>query len=90
MRSAVFLILLTGRGKECDLEKVWLFILNEVEGAQLAGAQEPEKILREMCRRYPDARIVLTLLLHFALHPLLPQLRCPEKERRRRSRKWKR
>ena len=49
------------RLKECDLEKVWLFILNEVEGAQLTGMKEPEKILQEMRRRYPGARIVLTL-----------------------------
>ncbi|HJD48333.1 MAG TPA: ribokinase [Candidatus Mediterraneibacter norfolkensis] len=49
------------RLKECDLEKVWLFILNEVEGAQLTGMKEPEGILQEMRRRYPGARIVLTL-----------------------------
>lgn len=49
------------RLKECDLEKVWLFILNEVEGAQLTGMKDPEGILQEMRRRYPGVRIVLTL-----------------------------
>lgn len=47
--------------KECDLRKVWLFILNEVEGTQLTGIKNPEEILWEMQRRYHDARIVLTL-----------------------------
>ena len=30
---------------KCDLKKVSLFILNEVEGEQLTGETEPEKIL---------------------------------------------
>lgn len=48
--------------KECDLSKVSIFILNEVEGAQIAnGETNPDRILDEMLSMYPSARIVLTL-----------------------------
>lgn len=45
----------------CDLKKVSLFILNEVEGEQLTGEKEAEHILRRMRELYPDAEVVLTL-----------------------------
>lgn len=50
-----------GRLRKCDLEKVWLFILNEVEGEQLSGEKDPDGILRVMRQMYPQAEIVLTL-----------------------------
>lgn len=52
---------LDDRLKECDLQKIFMFILNEVEGAQLTQATEPEGILRKMHELYPKAEIVLTL-----------------------------
>lgn len=45
----------------CDLGKVSLFILNEVEGAQITGASAPEAILDTLRTRYPGAETVLTL-----------------------------
>ena len=44
-----------------DLNKIGLFLLNEVEGCQLTGAEDPEEILDRLQRRYPQARFVLTL-----------------------------
>ncbi|MCR4713037.1 MAG: ribokinase [Treponemataceae bacterium] len=46
---------------ECDLKKVSFFILNEIEGNQMTGEKEPEKILAGIHEKYPDAKIVLTL-----------------------------
>lgn len=47
--------------RSCDLGKVSMFVLNEVEGMQLTGQQEADEILSAMHRLYPEARIVLTL-----------------------------
>ncbi len=47
--------------KGCDLGKVSLFIMNEVEGEQISGESTPETILGSMRERYPDAEVVLTL-----------------------------
>ena len=47
--------------KELPLDKVSWFILNEIEGAELSGETEPEKILDALTALYPNARIVLTL-----------------------------
>lgn len=49
------------RIKECDLTKVSMFILNEVEGAQMTGKEEVSDILDTMRHFFPDAEIVLTL-----------------------------
>ncbi len=46
---------------EADLRKVTYFVMNEIEGYQITGKIEPEEILEEMIRRYPQSRIVLTL-----------------------------
>lgn len=46
---------------ECDLEKVHLLILNEIEGRQFTGEKEAEKILENLNRRYPGMEVVLTL-----------------------------
>ncbi len=47
--------------KDCDLKKVSVFLINEVEGEQITGRQEPEEMLEEMARLYPEAQTVLTL-----------------------------
>lgn len=43
------------------LELVSWFILNEVEGEDITGRQDPQEILDELLRRYPACRVVLTL-----------------------------
>ena len=45
----------------CDLGKVSLFLINEVEGEQLTGKRGPEEILDKMKEKYPKADVVLTL-----------------------------
>ena len=44
-----------------DLGCVSMFLLNEVEGADLAGTPDPDGIISVMHEKYPDAEIVLTL-----------------------------
>ena len=46
---------------EVDLQKISIFLLNEVEGGQLTGCTEPEAILEALRRKFPRAKIVLTL-----------------------------
>ena len=46
---------------DVDLEKINIFLLNEIEGGQITGRVDPEEILSEMCRRFPKSQIVLTL-----------------------------
>ena len=43
------------------LEKLTWLLVNEVEGAFLAGTEEPEEIARVLTDRYPDTTLVLTL-----------------------------
>ncbi|MDL2294799.1 ribokinase [Ruminococcaceae bacterium OttesenSCG-928-D13] len=45
----------------CDLSKVSVLILNEVEGAQISGGQAPDEVLDTLRARYPDTMIMLTL-----------------------------
>lgn len=45
----------------CDLAKVSLFLVNEVEGEQITGESEPDRILSAMRSLYPASRVVLTL-----------------------------
>lgn len=47
--------------RKCDLSKVSIFIMNEDEGCQITGKTQPREILEEMGRRYPNARVFLTL-----------------------------
>ena len=47
--------------KAVDMSKVGIFILNEVEGFQLSGETDPDKILEKMHDLYPNAKIMLTL-----------------------------
>ena len=49
------------RLNECDLNKISIFLLNEIEGGQVTGLTEPEDILKKMQEMYPKAKIVLTL-----------------------------
>ena len=46
---------------ECDLSKVTIFLINEVEGKMIAGTDVPEEILDCMMSKYPRAKVVLTL-----------------------------
>ncbi|MDO4273027.1 MAG: ribokinase [Eubacteriales bacterium] len=45
----------------CDLSKISLFLVNEIEGYQITGEKEPEQILSKIKDLYPKAKIVLTL-----------------------------
>lgn len=50
-----------GALETCDLSKISLFLMNEIEGYQITGEKEPEVILRKMRELYPKAATVLTL-----------------------------
>lgn len=45
----------------CDLGKISYFLLNEIEGGQISGEKEPDKILDVMMSKFPEAKVVLTL-----------------------------
>ncbi|MDE6950188.1 MAG: ribokinase [Lachnospiraceae bacterium] len=45
----------------CDMRKISVFLLNEIEGFQISGEKEPEKILDKMMEKFERAQIVLTL-----------------------------
>ena len=45
----------------CDMSKITYFILNEIEGAQLSGVENPDEIIKGILSKYADAKIVLTL-----------------------------
>ncbi len=45
----------------CDLSKISVFMVNEIEGEQITGEKEPEKILSILKQKYPEAKVVLTL-----------------------------
>ena len=47
--------------KEYPLERIDIFVLNEIEGAMLTGHTSPDEILASMTDTFPDARTVLTL-----------------------------
>ena len=47
--------------KTLPLEKISWFILNEIEGAELSGETEADRILDKLTALYPHAKIVLTL-----------------------------
>lgn len=44
-----------------DMNKISTFLLNEVEGEQMTGEKDPEKILEKLMKLYPHAEVVLTL-----------------------------
>lgn len=45
----------------CDFSKIAWFLLNEIEGWQVTGEKEPDRILAKIKELYPRARVVLTL-----------------------------
>ncbi len=45
----------------CDLSKVSIFLLNEIEGGQISGETKPEDILTKIHATYPNCKVVLTL-----------------------------
>ena len=45
----------------CDLGKIYLFLLNEIEGEQITGYKDKNQILNAMAEKFPNARFVLTL-----------------------------
>ncbi len=45
----------------CDLSKISVFMVNEIEGEQITGEKEPERILGILKQKYPEAKVVLTL-----------------------------
>ncbi len=47
--------------EQCDLSKISIFMINEVEGEQITGKADPKEILQVMEERYPLAKVVLTL-----------------------------
>ena len=47
--------------KTVDMEKISIFLVNEVEGYQITGCTEPDAILAKLLEMYPRAKIVLTL-----------------------------
>lgn len=48
---------------KCDLNQISLFLVNEVEGAQISGipSTQPEQILQWFAQHHPQAEVVLTL-----------------------------
>jgi len=46
---------------DCDLSKVSLFLLNEIEGEQITGKSNPNEILDCMLDQYKEAQVVMTL-----------------------------
>ena len=47
--------------EKCDLSKVSMLFINEIEGEQITGKTEPEEIIKEILNKYPDMKTVLTL-----------------------------
>jgi len=47
--------------KNCDFKKISMFFINEIEGNQITGADNPENIINTMKEKYPQSQIVLTL-----------------------------
>lgn len=47
--------------EKCDLNKVSVLLLNEIEGAQITGETDTEKILDKLKTTYPNMKVVLTL-----------------------------
>lgn len=47
--------------EKVDMAKISIFLLNEVECAQISGSTDPQEILKVMLEKFPHARIVLTL-----------------------------
>lgn len=46
---------------KCNLEKVWLFMVNEVEGEQISKKSNPKEILKFFQETFKNSQVVLTL-----------------------------
>lgn len=46
---------------KCNLEKVWLFMVNEVEGEQISKKSNPKEILKFFQETFENSQVVLTL-----------------------------
>lgn len=46
---------------QCDLSKVSILLVNEIEGWQISGLRDPEEILNYFSEKYPQTAVVLTL-----------------------------
>ena len=46
---------------EYDLSKIYLFLINELEGAEMSGETEKEEMIHALRQKYPEAHFVLTL-----------------------------
>lgn len=46
---------------EVDLSRISVFLVNEIEGAQLTGTENVEEMLSVFRKKYPGASVVLTL-----------------------------
>lgn len=44
-----------------DMNKIGIFILNEIEGCQLTGQSQPDAIISRLRAMFPQARVLLTL-----------------------------
>ncbi len=53
---------------DLPLEAVHLLIVNEIEGAAIAGSEDPVSIIENLTERYPDMNILLTLGGDGAVH----------------------
>lgn len=46
---------------QCDLSKVSIFLMNEIEAARISGKENPSKAFEDMKTEFPNAKIVMTL-----------------------------
>lgn len=53
--------------KEIPLHKIALFFVNEIEGREMTGEEDPEDILHTFSRLSPNCQVVLTLGRHGAM-----------------------
>jgi ribokinase len=61
MRIAINLAPITEESLQYPLELVDILIVNETEGAALAGCESPNDIIDRLSERYPSCAVVLTL-----------------------------
>ena len=52
---------ITDELRSYPLDKVSMFILNEIEGAAIGGDGEPDDVIRSILEKYPESEVVLTL-----------------------------
>lgn len=45
----------------CDLSRITYFMMNEIEGKQITGEKNVDKILDKMIQMYPESKVILTL-----------------------------